>query len=177
MGTGTYVCDNCGARQAPAGLCSVCGRARPDGLDGPPKPPPSRRARGLGLAPARGRDAQLLVLDLALELLQRAAQVAADGGRGDVLGEPAAEAGAGDAVAQAQLDVGAAEVALAQAPAAALVDAGDASSRRGRARLVVLDDLDEPADLGRADAHEHLVARAEAASAGRRRPPSASRRT
>ena len=55
------------------------------------------RAAALG-----GRGAQLLVLDLALELLQRAPQVSAHGRGGDLLGEPAREARARDAVGQAQ---------------------------------------------------------------------------
>src|SRR6266545_2564325 len=47
------------------------------------------RPSGRASAPARGGlRAQLLVLDLALELLQAAPQVAAHGRRGQLLGEP-----------------------------------------------------------------------------------------
>ena len=55
------------------------------------------RAAALG-----GGAAQLLVLDLALELLQRAAQVPAHGRGGDLVGEPARDARAGDAVGEPQ---------------------------------------------------------------------------
>ena len=103
--------------------------------------------------------AQPLVLDLALELLQRAAQVPAHRGRRDLLGDPAQDPGAGDAVGQAQLDVGVVVGARAQPPAPALVDAGDRRPREVAA-LVPFDDLDQAADLGRADAHERAVARA-----------------
>ena len=51
---------------------------------------------------------------------------------------------------------------LAQAPAAALIQAGDAGPRHVPG-LVELDDLHEAADLGRPDAHEHPVAGAAAA--------------
>ena len=52
----------------------------------------------------RRRRSQLLVLDDPAELLQRLAHVARDAGRGESLGEPAAQAGAGDAVGEAELD-------------------------------------------------------------------------
>ena len=71
-------------------------------------PPSSRSAPGsLGGAHARaaalgGGVAQLLVLDLALELLQRAAQVPAHGRGGDLVGEPAPDARARDAVGEPQ---------------------------------------------------------------------------
>ena len=78
------------------------------------------------------------------------------------LAHRAGELGAGDAVAEPELDVGAAGADLAQPPAAALVQAGDARPRHV-ARLVELDDLDETADLGRPDAHQHPVARPAAA--------------
>ena len=65
--------------------------------------------------------------------------------------------------------------ALAQPPAAALVDAGD--RRPGQVALrPELDGLDQPADLGRADPHQHPVARAEPGARPAARTPSASRR-
>ena len=88
------------------------------------------------------------MLDLALELLQRAAQVPAHGGRRDVLGDPAQEAGARDAVGQAQLDMGVRIGPRAQAPAPTLIDAAD--RRPGEiTALFPLDDLDE--------AYEHVL--------------------
>ena len=70
---------------------------------------------------------------------------------------------AGDAVGEAELDPGAAVAGRAQAPAAALVDAGH--RRPGHVvRLGELDDLDQPAHLGRADLDQHPVAGAEADS-------------
>src|SRR5262245_45617723 len=88
--------------------------------------------------------------------------MAGDGRRRDLLGDPAEEARAGDAVAEAELGVRAVGADLAQAPAPALVEARDA--RPGHiAGLLVLDDLDQPADLRRADAHQHAIARAAAA--------------
>lgn len=63
-------------------------------------------------------------------------------------------------VAQPEHHLGAPLAAAAQPPATALVDPGDAVPRH-LARRVVLHDLDEPADLGRADIEAHRVARAE----------------
>src|SRR3954463_2866177 len=84
------------------------------------------------------------------------------GGRGDLLGDPAEEARARDAIAEPELGVRAVRADLAQAPAPALVQAGHA--RPGHvAGLVELDHLDQAADLGRPDAHQHAVARAAAA--------------
>ena len=70
--------------------------------------------------------------------------------------------GAGDAVLEAQLDARAAAVALADPPAPALVDAGHRHPRQVAVGLE-LDHLDQPADLGRADAQQHPVAGAEPA--------------
>src|SRR4051794_23453344 len=98
------------------------GRARPGTL----------RAHAGG-APLGGRATQLLVLDLALELLERAPQMAAHGGRRELLGDPPERPRARDSVGEPKFDVGAcgavAGVAFAQAPAAALVDPGDAVPR------------------------------------------------
>ena len=125
-----------------------------------------RRARPRprrGAAARRGGLAQLLVLDLALELLQRAAQVPATVGAATLLGQPAAAS-----PRRRRRRRGAARRACGrparsrrrQRPRWSMpVTEVQASSRR----LVVLDDLDEAADLGRADAHEHPVARAEPA--------------
>ena len=70
----------------------------------------AHRPRELGRSrplPARGgRVAQLLVLDLALELLKRAAQVAADGGRGQPLGQHPPEARSGDSIREPELHLG-----------------------------------------------------------------------
>ena len=66
---------------------------------------PKSGLRPRGRAARRRRPlAQLLLLDEALELLEAAAQVAAHGRGGDVLGEPAAEPRAGDAVGESELD-------------------------------------------------------------------------
>src|SRR5436305_10811692 len=97
--------------------------------------------------------AQLLELDLLLELGERAAQVAADLRRGDLLGQPAEDPRARHAVLEAELDPGALAGALAQPPTAALVDAGHRVPGQV-AVLVPLDDLDQAADLGRADPHQ-----------------------
>ena len=73
-----------------------------------------------------------------------------------LLGDPAPEPRARDAVLEPQLDARGA-AALADPPAAALVDPG----HRGPgevARRLELDDLDQAADLGRADAQQHPVA-------------------
>ena len=86
---------------------------------------PSRRAA------ARRR--RLLVLDLALELLQRSAQVPAHGRRGDLLGDPAE-----DARRRPRRRLRRSSTCVwslgpgAQPPAPALVDAGDRATRRGR---------------------------------------------
>src|SRR5207302_11351346 len=56
--------------------------------------------------------------------------------------------------------VGAPARSLAQPPAPALVDAGDRGPGQ-IARLAVLDDLDQPADLGGAHPEEDAVARAQ----------------
>ena len=58
-------------------------------------------ARRPSLPACGGLQAQVLVLDLALELAQRAPQVTLDRAGGEQLGEPAGEARAGDAVLQA----------------------------------------------------------------------------
>ena len=121
----------------------------------------SRRAR-LARARRAAAPAQLLVLDLALELLQRAAQVAADRAGGDALGEPAEDARARDAVREAQLDPRAAPPPRSrrrQRPRWSM-PVTDVQARSRSARE--LDDLDQAADLGRADAQQHPVAGAEA---------------
>src|SRR4051812_21999490 len=97
------------------------------------------RPRATPLPP---RPAELGMLDRALQLLKRAAQMPGDRRRSDALGDPAEQARAGDAVAEAELDVGAPGADLAQPPAPALVQAGDARPRHV-AGLVELDDLDE----------------------------------
>src|SRR5437764_14810049 len=85
-----------------------------------------------------------------------------DGRRRDLLRDPAEDARARDAVAEAELDMCAVRADLAQAPAAALVQAGHA--RPGHvAWLVPFDHLDQAADLSRADPHQHPVAGAAAA--------------
>ena len=67
---------------------------------------PRPRRRGLALAPLLGGgDAELLVLDLALQLGQRAADVGADRRRRDPLGDVAGEPGAGDPVGEPELDL------------------------------------------------------------------------
>src|SRR3954452_6709777 len=116
-----------------------------------------RRAR----AALRGQAPELLVLDLALELRERPAQVPADRRRGDLLGQPAEDPRAGHAVLEAELDAGAVGGPLAQPPARALVDAGDRVPR-DVGELVPLDDLDAAADLRRADVHQRAVPRADA---------------
>src|SRR4051794_29369534 len=90
----------------------------------------------LALGAAAGRlAARALVLDRALELRERAPHVAAHDRARELLGQPGPDAAAGDAVLEAQLHAGAAELAVAQPPAAALVDAGD--RRPGQVALLV----------------------------------------
>jgi hypothetical protein len=101
------------------------------------------------------------VLDRPLELLQRPVGVAPHDRRRELLRQPAPDARAGDAELEAQLDSRRAVLAAPEAPAAALVDARDRVP--GEVALgLELDDLDQAADLGRADPHQHPVARAQA---------------
>src|SRR6185436_1862004 len=72
-----------------------------------------------------GLGAQPLVLDLPLQLMQRAADVTPQGRAGDPLGEQSDEPCSGDAVLIAQLDSRAAIRERPDPPAAALVDPGD----------------------------------------------------
>ena len=91
---------------------------------------PRRAPRG---APRRA--AQLLVLDRRLSCCSERRRWPRTVGAATLLGDPAEEARARDAVGEPELDVGAVRPALAQAPAAALVDAGDAGPRHvARAR-------------------------------------------
>src|SRR4051794_25387844 len=113
--------------------------------------------------PGRCLRAQLLVLHLALQLLQRAPQVAAELRRGEELCDPSRYSGAGYAVGEAQLDRGPPVRQLAKAPAATLVHAGDRAPRHV-ALLLPLDELVQTADLRGANADQHPVAGAEPAS-------------
>jgi hypothetical protein len=108
------------------------------------------------------------VLDRSLELRQRPVDVAAHDRGGELLRQPAPDPRARDAELDAQLDPSGTVRAAPDAPAAALVDAHDRVP--GEVALgLELDDLDQAADLGRADPHQHPVARAEAGP----RPPDA----
>src|SRR5204863_7539731 len=113
------------------------------------------------LAPSPRRlGAELLVLDLALELVEGAAHVAAHRRGGDELGDEPGDPGAGDAVGEAELDLRAPVAQLAKPPASPLIE-----PRHRRpchiAGLVELHDLDQPADLGGADPEQDAVAGAE----------------
>src|SRR4051812_12271914 len=96
--------------------------------DDPATQPRDRGRDPPGLDPggpaARGRRALLLVLDRALELLERALDVAAHDRAGELLRQPGPNPAARDAELQPQLDARAV-APLAQPPASALVDAGD----------------------------------------------------
>src|SRR4051794_17062434 len=74
------------------------------------------------------------------------------------------DAAAGDAVGVVELDTGAVLANLAQPPASSLVDAGDRVERHVSGRLP-LDDLDQAADVGGADADQDPVAGAEPVTA------------
>src|SRR5262249_35996670 len=99
--------------------------------------------------------------DVAGELVQGGPQGAGEGRGGALPAPPAEDARAGHAVGEAQLDARLVVALRAQPPASALVHAGDRAPGQV-ARLVPLDDLDEAADLGRADTHQRAVARAQA---------------
>src|SRR4051812_8157178 len=106
-----------------------------------------------------------LLLDRALELAQRPLDVPAHDRARELLGQPGPDPAAGHAVLQPQLDPRAPALARPQAPAPALVHAGD--GRPGQVALrLELDDLDQLADLRRADPHQHPVARAHPGAPG-----------
>src|SRR3954454_10413798 len=93
--------------------------------------------------------------------MEAAADVVPHRRRRDPLREPAGDPGPGDAVGEAELDLRPAVVELAKPPATALVDPGH--RRPGHvARLVELNDLDQPTGLYGADAEQHPVPGAEA---------------
>ncbi len=82
-------------------------------------------------------------------------------GRGDSLGQPAAQAGARHDVGEAELDPSAAAGRRAQAPAPSVIEAGHRCPREV-ARRIELDHLDQPADFGRAHPEQHPIAGFEA---------------
>ena len=94
---------------------------------------------------ARGRAA----LELALEVLEARSHTGGHLADGQQLGE-GAEHGARSAVGEAHRDLRLAAGRIAHADAPALLDAGDARPH-DVAQRVVLEDLDAPADVDRAD--------------------------
>src|SRR4051812_46381524 len=120
---------------------------------------PHLRTRALALAGGRLRP-QLLVLHLALQLLECSPQMPAELGGREELGDPSRNARARDAIREAQLNARATVRQLAEAPAAALVHA----HHRAPCHVpffLPLDDLDQTANLGGADADQHPIAGAE----------------
>ena len=131
-----------------------------------------RQTLGARRASPRGVGAQLLVLDRALELGERALDVAAHD-----RAAPAAPTARTRYRRRRPRTGAAARPACSSRPRARSRQRprwsmpGDRVPREV-ARGLELDDLDQPADLGRADAHEHPVARAEPG----RGPPTHSQR-
>ena len=135
---------------------------------------PRSRARARlavhGAAPL-GFETALLVLDLALQLAQGAAHLAAHRRGRSELRDQAGDPSANHTVGESELDLAAARAMLSDPPAAAVVHACHRVPGHVEG-LVPLDHLNQATDLGGPDAEQDPVAGHQARSAFHQPPPS-----